>query len=83
MKMYLIIMEGSCGGIDADDSICHGYYIIKISSSTYTLQEDLSIDGQFISFVEMLCEGTYFFPINTNYRYYVLQKIQLHYCISK
>ena len=83
MNMSLIIMEGNHGAIDANDSTRHGYYIIKISSSTYTLQEDLSIDGQFISSVEMLCEGTYFFPINTNYCYYVLQKIQLHYCISK
>ena len=71
MKMYLITMEGSCGGIDADDSICHGYYIIKISSSTYTLQSDLIIDGQVISSSEKLCEGTSFFPININSHYYV------------
>ena len=31
MNMYLIIMEGNYGAIDADDSLYHGYYIIKIS----------------------------------------------------
>ena len=67
-------MEGRYGAIDADDSSCHGYYIIKISSSPYTLQSDLIIDGQVISSGEMVCEGTYFFPININSRHYVLQK---------
>ena len=74
MNMSLIIMEGNYGAIDADDSSCNGYYIIKISSSLYTLQVDLSIDGQVISSGEILCEGTYFFPININSRYYFLQK---------
>ena len=64
--MSLIIMEGNYGAIDADDSSCNGYYIIKISSSPYTLQSDLIIDGQVISSGEMVCEGTYFFPININ-----------------
>ena len=49
MNMYLISMEGKYGAIDADDSLCHGYYIIKFSSSAYTLQSDLIIDGQLIS----------------------------------
>ena len=25
MNMYLIIMEGNCVAVDADDSTCHGY----------------------------------------------------------
>ena len=49
MKMSLIITEGKYGAIDADDSSCNGYYIIKLSSYPYTLQVDLSIDGQVIS----------------------------------
>ena len=73
MIMYLIITEGKYGAIDGDDSSCHGYYIINFSSSPYTLQSDLSIDGWVISSGEMVREGTYFFPINTNYHYYVLQ----------
>ena len=45
MNMSLIIMEVKYGAIDTDDSLCHGYYIIKFSSYLYTLQEDLCIDG--------------------------------------
>ena len=71
MNMSLIIMKGKYGAIDVDNYSCHGYYIIKFSSSTYTLQLDLSIDGQFISSSEMVCEGNYFFPINNNSQYYV------------
>ena len=33
MNMYLIIMEGKYGAIDNGDSSCHGYHIIKFSSS--------------------------------------------------
>ena len=49
MNMSLIIMEVKYVAIDTDDSSCHGYYIIKFSSLPYTLQSDLSIDGQVIS----------------------------------
>ena len=28
MNIYLIIVEGKYVAIDADDSTCHGYYII-------------------------------------------------------
>ena len=61
MNMSLIITEGNYGAIDSDDSTCHGFYIIIFSSSTYTLQSDLSIYGQVISSGKMECKGTYFF----------------------
>ena len=53
-------MEGDYGDIDADDSMCHGYCIIKFSSSPYTLQSDLSIYGQVISSGEMVCKRNFF-----------------------
>ena len=74
MNMPFIIIEEKYGAIDANDSACHGYYIIRFSSSTYTLLEDLSIDGQVISLGEMVFKGTYYFPININYHYYVPPK---------
>ena len=46
MNMFYIILEGKYGAIDTDDSSCHGYYIMKFYSYPYTLQADLSIDGQ-------------------------------------
>ena len=77
MNMSLIIIEGKYGAIDTDDSLWQGYYTIKFSSSPYTLQVGLSIDGQVISSGKIVCEGTYLFSININSRYYVLQK-QIH-----
>ena len=74
MNMSLIIMEEEYSAIDTDYYSCRGYYMIKVSSQTYTFQEDLSIGGQIISSGKILCEGTYFFPINMNSHYYVLQK---------
>ena len=76
MNMSSIIMEGNYGAIDADDYLCNGYYIIKFSSSPYTLQADMSIDGQVIYSGEMVCEVSYYFPININPHYYVLIYVQ-------
>ena len=55
MNMSLIIMEGNYSDIDLDDSTCHGYFIIKFSSSPYILQAESSIDGQVIYSGEMVC----------------------------
>ena len=71
MNMSLVFLVVNYGDIDADDSACHGYYITIFYSSPYTLQAYFNIDGKDISSVEMVCEGTYYFPINTNSHYYV------------
>ena len=75
MNMYLVIMKGTYGAINADDSSCHDYYILKFSSSPYTFKGDLRIDGRFISYGEMVGEGTNLFLINMNAHYYFLQKL--------
>ena len=59
INVVLIIMEGNYIDIDADNSTCDGYFIIKFSPSTHTLQERLIINGQVISFGEMVCGRTY------------------------
>ena len=60
MNLSFIIMEVNHGYIDSEYSTFHGYHIIKFSSYLYTLQYNLSIDGQVISSGEMVCEGTFF-----------------------
>ena len=75
MNIYLIIMEGKYGAIGTDYYSFHGYYIIKFSSSPYTLQEELIIDGQVISYGEMVYERTYLFPLDINSRYYFYKKM--------
>ena len=72
MNMSLIITEEKYGAIDTENYSCHGYFIIKFSSSPYNLQADLIIDGQVISSGKIICEGNYFFLININYHYCVL-----------
>ena len=74
MNMYLIIIEVNYSTIYDDYSTWHGYYIIIFSSSPYTLQADFNIEGQVISSGEIVCEVTYYFPINTNSNYYVTPK---------
>ena len=76
MNMFLVMMKVKYGAIYTDGSSLRGYYIIKISSYQYNFQSDLSIGGQVISSVEMVCEVNYVFTININSHYYVLQKIK-------
>ena len=80
MNISMIISEGNYGVIYADDYAFHGYYNITFFTSPYTLQADLSIYDQAISFGEMVHEG--FFSININFHYYVCKK-KLNKCISK
>ena len=70
----VLIIEVNNVAIDNNDSLCHGYYITKFSSSPYTIQTNFSIDGKVISSGKIVCEGTYFFPINFNSNYYILLK---------
>ena len=74
MNISLIISKLNYGAIDANDTSCKGYYIIRFYSSPYTLQEELNIYGQVIYYGEMVWEGTYFPPITTNYHYYYSKK---------
>ena len=69
MNMSFRITEGKYCAIDADDYLCHGYYINKNNLSSYTIQADMSIDGQVISSGEIVCKGNYLFPINIKYNY--------------
>ena len=56
MNMSCIIREVKYGDIYNDDSSCHGYYIIKFSSSPYSLQVDLIIYEKVVSSVKMVRE---------------------------
>ena len=51
INVSLINAEGKYGAIDADDSSCHGYYIIRFSSSSLIFKADLIIGGQVISYI--------------------------------
>ena len=60
-------MKVNDGDIDADDYTYHFYYIIKFCLSPFTLQSDLSIDGQVMYYGDMVFEVTFFSPININF----------------
>ena len=52
MNMYLVISKVKYGDIDSDGTKFQGYYIIRLSSSPYTLQEDLNIDERLFLLVK-------------------------------
>ena len=70
-NIQLVISKGKSGAIDAKDTLYDVYYIIKYSSTPYTLQDNLNIGGQVIFCGEIVYLGTYHLPININSHYYV------------
>ena len=74
MNISLIIMSGKYGAIDTDYFSCYGYYIIKFSSLSYTLQADLIIDGQLFDQAEFYVKGIISFQSILIFHNYVSQK---------
>ena len=58
-NMSLIIYKRNLGDIDADDTSCHGYYMIQFSLSPYTFHEDLNMYRQVIYSDEMVGEDIF------------------------
>ena len=61
-NMSFVTSEGNFGFFP-EDSSCNSYYICRVSSYTYTPQEDMNIDGKIICSDVILWVGTYFGPV--------------------
>ena len=58
-NMASFVQLGKCGAINAAYTITMGYYVIKVISEPYTLQEDQTTNGQVINTVEILVKAEY------------------------
>ena len=47
--MALLVQSGMYGDINIDDTTTNGFNLIQFISEAYTLQNNTTIDGQFIS----------------------------------
>ena len=54
LKMIQVV---SIGAIDSDYIHSYGYYMVELKSSTYTLQEYKTIDGQVIDSELLVANG--------------------------
>ena len=50
MSIFFFITKVNYGSIDADDTSCHGFYIIRFSSYIYSLQVDKDVYVQVVSY---------------------------------
>ena len=83
MNVSMIISKVNYDAIDADNTSCQSYYIIRFSSYPYRIQEDLNINEQVVYCGEIVCERTYLFSITISSRYYIYLKIKQNHCTSE
>ena len=69
-NISLINSKGNYGAIDADDTSCHGYYIIIFPHIYIPFKKNL-IYMEKSFHMKKLCKGTYFPPITINSNYCV------------
>ena len=55
--MAALVQTGQYGAINTTYTTTMGYYVIKLFSETYTLQEDTSFDGKIIKTVELFVKA--------------------------
>ena len=62
------VTDGGVGVFQTEDPDADGYYLIKWTTSPYTLQEDKLLNEyeppQLVKAGEIVCEGQYFNPVS-------------------
>ena len=57
--MASLVESGKYGSINTTDTTTNGFYFIMITSESYTLQENTTIDGKFITAGELVAKVQY------------------------
>ena len=73
-NMASLVQPGKYGYINTADTITSGFYIIKLISEAYTLQNNTTIDGKIISAGELVAKVKYLFFMQENYNWYCKQQ---------
>ena len=62
------------GAINTDDTTTNGFYVIKFLSEAYTLKNNTTIDGQFISAGGLVFKAQYLISMQENTNWYRKQQ---------
>ena len=76
--MASLVQSGIYGAIDTDDNTPNGLYVIQLLSEAYTLQNNITIDGQVISAGELVVKAQYICSIQGNTDWYWKQQPLQH-----
>eukprot|EP00957_Ditylum_brightwellii_P099372 7569367-Ditylum_brightwellii.AAC.1 len=60
--MAAMVNENTFGAVNTNDPKTKGFYIIKFTSLTYTLQENIEVNDDLIKEGSLACEAEYMSP---------------------
>ena len=73
-NMDSLVQSGMYGAINTYETTTNGFYVIKLISEAYTLQNNTTIDGQVISAGELVVRVQYLCSIQENTNWYWKQQ---------
>ena len=69
-NMAVLICEGNYGAISTNDVKTHGYYVVRFLCNPYTLQQDITVDGQVLQQGEQVVDACYLSSMQNNTHWY-------------
>ena len=76
--MASLIESGKCGAINTTDTETNGFYVIMFTLGAYTLKDNTTIDGQFITAGELVVKARYICSMQVYTNLYWNQHPQQH-----
>ena len=73
-NMASLVQSGMYSAIDTDDTTTNGFYVIKLLSDVYKLQDNTTIDGQVIYAGELVVKAQYLSSMQENTNWYQKQQ---------
>ena len=76
--MASLVESANYGAINTADTATNGFYVIKFTLKSYTLQDNTTIDGQIITSGELAVKAQYLCYIQVDNNWYWNQHPQHH-----
>ena len=78
-NMVSLVESGKYGAINTIDTLTNGFYVIMFTSGTYTLQENTTMDGKFITDGELVVKTQYICSMQIDTNWYWNQQPKHHF----
>ena len=76
--MASLFESGKYGSINTTDTSTNGFYVIMFTSGVYTLQENITIDGQIVTASELVVKAQYLCSMQVETNLYWNQQPKHH-----
>ena len=68
--MALLVESGNYGAINTTDTATNGFYVIMLTSESYTIQDNTTIDGKIITTGELFVTAQYICSVQVDTTWY-------------